>query len=71
MRAVRNRAAREAIDPDVHVVEVVEDRVEQLERPREVRPALPAPPVVRLHPAVAEHLDGEAEPVGQESVQVL
>ena len=50
------------VHADVEAVEIVEDRVEAGERGAQVRPRLPAARVMGGQAALAEDLDGEAEP---------
>jgi hypothetical protein len=59
---VRCQGRCEPVHANVVTVEVPEDRLEVLERPRQVGLRLPSPRIVGREAAVSEHLDGEAEP---------
>jgi len=71
MRAVRDRAARQAEDAHADALEVVERSVEVLERDAEVRLRLPAPRVRSPQATGTEDLDGKAEPVGVDHVRLI
>jgi hypothetical protein len=61
---------RQPVHADIVALEVVQDVAQALQRATQMRVRAPAARVVRGQPAVAQHLDGEAEPVraGQQTV---